>query len=206
MQYGMLIDTKRCVACNTCVVACKIENNLPEGVRWNNVVNVGGDNPDSPTGEYPNLTPMWTYTISCQHCTEPACVAVCPAEATWKDSETGIVTSDPEKCIGCGLCIEACPYDVRVMIEDEPKYYLDFATGGQGILPHIKGTVGKCTFCQHRVVDGDVPFCVEVCPARARIFGDLDDPESEVSKKLAERESEQLHTEAGTGPNVYLLR
>lgn len=77
---------------------------------------------------------------------------------------------------------------------------------GQGAPKHVSNKMEKCTFCAHRVVDGDLPFCVEVCPARARVFGDLDDPNSDISKKLAEREYEQLLTEADTKPNVYLLK
>lgn len=207
-RYGMLIDTKRCVACNSCVVGCKVENNLPMGMFYNRVVNEGGENPDSPSGTYGlGDLKMSTYTMACQHCTAPACEAVCPTGATYIDEETSLVLVDNEKCIGCGLCQEACPYDVRRLQEDEPEYFTDFNIGGEGAPTHVKGTMEKCTFCHHRVVKGGQPFCVEVCPARARTFGDLDDPESEISQKLAGAEkSEQLKVEAGTEPNVYLLR
>ena len=203
-HYGMAIDKKRCIACNTCCVGCKVENNLPENMWWNRVVNEGGENTDSPSGTYPELK-MSAYTLSCQHCINPACVSVCPSEATYRDAETGIVMQDLDKCIGCNLCIEACPYGVRTLQEDEPVYYTDFALGGEGAPGHIAGTVEKCTFCHHRVVNGEQPFCVEVCPARARTFGDLDDPDSDLSKLIASRECEQLQLDAGTGPSVYLL-
>lgn len=204
-RYGMAIDTKRCTACNTCIVGCKMENNLPQNMWWNFMVNEGGDNPDSPAGTYPNLT-MVSYTRACQHCSKPACVDVCPTGASHIDEETGVVLLDADKCIGCGVCKEACPYDIRTLQEDEPVYYADFAFGAADAPAHVAGTMEKCTFCHHRITKGDVPFCVEVCPGRARIFGDLDDPDSDVSKAVASRTAEQLLPEAGTEPNVYLLR
>lgn len=206
-QYGMLIDTKRCIACNTCTVGCKVENNLPKGMWYNRVVNVGGNNPDSPSGTYAagNLS-MGAYTMACQHCGNPACVSVCPTAASYKDAETGLVLIDPDKCIGCGACIHGCPYDVRSLQIGEPVSFTGFDIGSAGAPKHTAGVVEKCTFCSHRILQGELPFCVTVCPGRARTFGDLDDPDSEISKKLAEREYEQLHAELGTKPNVYLLK
>ena len=203
-RYGMAIDKKRCIACNTCCVACKIENNLPQNMWWNRVINEGGPNPDSPAGTYPELT-MTTYTLSCQHCANPACLPVCPTGATTKDPDTGIVMVDPHICIGCQACIAACPYGVRTLLAEEPTYYTAFNVGGDGIQEHVANTVEKCTFCAHRVANGEDPFCVEVCPGRARVFGDLDDPESEISKLIASRDYEQLLPEAGTEPSVFLL-
>ncbi len=206
-RYGMLIDTKRCVACNSCVVGCKVENNLPQGMFYNRMVNEGGENPDSPSGTYTaGDMKMSSYTMACQQCTSPACEAVCPTGATYIDEETNLVLIDNEKCIGCGLCQEACPYDVRRLQEDEPAYFTDFAIGAAGAPTHVKGTMEKCSFCYHRVKEGGKPFCVEICPARARTFGDLDDPDSEISQKLAAATAEQLMVEAGTEPNVYILR
>ena len=205
-RYGMVIDTKRCVACNTCVVGCKVENNLPQNMWWNRVVNVGGENSDSPSGTYANGDlKMDSYTMACQHCSNPACVAVCPTGASYVDEATGIVLVNSEVCIGCGLCAEACPYDVRRLQEEEPVYYTDFGYGDAEAPVHEQGTMEKCTFCNHRVARGEQPFCVTVCPGRARVFGDLDDPESEISQLLASREAQQLEVEAGTEPNVYFL-
>ena len=109
-RLGMVIDTGRCMACNSCAVACKVENNLPQGIWWNRVHNDGGPNLDSPKGKYPNLGKMMTITLACQHCENPACVKVCPVGATYKDSETGVVRQDYQKCIGCRMCMAACPY------------------------------------------------------------------------------------------------
>ena len=143
----MLVDTKRCIACNSCAVACKVENNLPKDVWWNRVMTVGGPHLDAPSGTYPNLE-MYNVTVACQHCENPACVKVCPVGATYKDPETGVVRQDYDKCIGCRMCMSACPYNgVRSFNWEEPVYHLDFATGDQDVAPHQKHVVEKCTFC-----------------------------------------------------------
>lgn len=205
MQLGMVIDLKKCLGCQTCATSCKNANNLPVGIWWNTVYTRGGQTIDTATGTYPNCE-MYHQPVSCMQCSNPACVDVCPAGATWRDEETGIVQQDPEACIGCNLCLEACPYDVRRFIDGEPKWTVDFATGFQGIKPHIANTVGKCTFCSQLIAEGKNPMCVDACTGHARTCGDFDDPESEVSKLIASRETEQLLTEAGTQPNVYYLR
>lgn len=124
-----------------------------------------------------------------------------------KREEDGIVTIDWETCIGCKTCITACPYDgVRTYVDGEPSYFLDFAVGDASIPAHKANVVEKCTFCVHRVDRGERPACVDICRAMARFWGDLDDPGSDVSKLLAEREYDQLLAESGTGPNVYLLK
>ena len=204
-RLAMVIDTRRCMACNSCTVACKIENNLPNNTWWNRVMTVGGENLDSPEGTYPSLK-MMNVTVACQHCDNPACVKVCPVGATYQDPETGVVRQDYDKCIGCRMCMAACPYSgVRSFNWEEPQYHLDFAVGDADVSPHQKHTVEKCTFCWHRLAKGVQPACVEVCPARARHFGDLNDPESEVSKLIRDREYMQLLPERDTHPSVYYL-
>ena len=204
-RLGIVIDTKRCIACNSCAVACKIENNLPNGVWWNKVLNVGGSNLDSPEGTYPNLK-MSSVTLSCQHCENPACVKVCPVGATYKDPETGVVRQDYDKCIGCRMCMSACPYTgVRSFNWEEPGHHVSFAVGDADVSPHQKHTVEKCTMCWHRLAKGLQPACMEVCIGRARFFGDLNDPDSEVSKLLKSRSHKQLLEDYGTNPSVYYL-
>jgi molybdopterin-containing oxidoreductase family iron-sulfur binding subunit len=186
-------------------MACKQEHNLPNGVLWNRGKTVGGDYFYTPGGTYPDELTMEFYTLACQHCDNPACLAVCPVEAIEK-REDGIVTQDNEKCIGCRLCIEACPYSgVRTFIDGEPQFCLDFAAGDADAPAHRANTVEKCTFCVERIDRGERPACVDLCFAYARFFGDLDDPSSEISEALALRTSEQLLEEQGTGPNVYFL-
>ena len=210
-RYGMVIDTRRCIGCNTCAVACKQANNLPNGVWWNRVLTDGGAIVDSPSGEYPApgeraAMRMEYLTLNCQHCSNPACTKVCPVGATWKDPDTGIVRQDYDKCIGCRMCMAACPYTgVRSFNWEEPKYYMEFAVGDADVPAHQKHTVEKCTFCWHRVARGEVPACMELCIGRARHWGDLDDPDSEVAKLLLTRSYKQLLPEKGTRPSVYYL-
>lgn len=204
-HYGMVIDTKRCVGCNACTTACKIANNVPEGIFWTRALTDGGDAPDTPKGTFPNVQ-MRYITVGCQHCENPACVKACPVGATYKDPETGIVRQDYDKCIGCRMCIAACPYTgVRSFNWQEPAYPMDFAVGDADAPAHQKHTVEKCTFCYQRQARGEVPACMDLCPARARFWGDLDDPDSDVSKLLREREYMQLLPEMGTKPSTYYL-
>ena len=205
-RYAMVIDTTRCVGCNCCSLVCKIENNVPEGLWWTRAKTRGGDNETSPTGQYPDSLEMSFYTFSCQHCEKPACVEVCPTGATWKDDATGVVHQDWTRCIGCKMCMSACPYDgVRSFNEDDPTYYLDIATGDEDVPQHVANTVEKCTFCSHRLERGERPKCDDLCSYQARYFGDLDDPDSEVSLLLASRPFETLSPEFGTEPSVFYL-
>lgn len=205
-RYGMAIDMKRCAGCNNCAIACKVENNLPDGVWWNRAQTVGGDVENTPAGTFPNVS-MSFYTLACQHCASPACVEVCPTGASHVLEGSNIVVIDWEQCIGCKSCMEACPYDgVRTLNEGEPAYTLDFAVGDQEVPAHKANVVEKCTFCSHRIARGERPACADVCRCVARFFGDLDDPESEISKLIASREYDQLLPDAGTSPSIYLLK
>ena len=205
MQYGMVIDLKRCMGCQTCSTSCKLSNNLPDDTWWTRVLTVGGDVIDTASGTYPNAH-MRHVPLGCQHCENPACVKVCPVGATFKDAETGVVRQDYDKCIGCRMCMSACPYTgVRSFNWEEPRFSVDHAMGDADVPAHQKHVVEKCTFCYQRLARGEDPACMELCPARARHFGDLDDPESEVSKLIKERSYEQLLASEGTKPSVYYL-
>ncbi len=206
-RYGMAVDTVFCVGCDQCSLACKVEHNLSNGVWWSRART--SSDPDGyalgcPEGTYPNLKSSW-YTLGCQHCDNPPCLKACPTGATQK-REDGIVTVDVDVCIGCKSCITACPYDVRTLLEEDPAWHLDFPVGDQAASSHVVNTVEKCTFCVERIDRGERPVCVDVCQAVARYFGDLDDPESEISKVLAERDYDLLLEDQGTGPNVYFLK
>lgn len=209
-RYGMAIDLKRCVGCQACVVACKAENSLPPGIKWNRVL-------DRAVGKYPRVNRNFLPMI-CMHCEDPPCVDVCPAGATSRRAD-GIVIIDSDKCIGCRYCMVACPYNARYFHKEESSYFKPGLTPPeqQGSRNHQVGTVEKCTFCASRIDSGignglkpgadweATPACVNACPAGARVFGDLDDPDSEISRLIASRHGYQLRPEMNTRPSVYYL-
>ena len=203
-RYGMAIDLSRCIGCNTCAVACKVSNNLPKDVWWNVVHPEGRDFADTSKGTYGGEMQLSWLPVNCMHCENAVCEEVCPTGATVKRDD-GIVTVDEETCIGCKSCMEACPYDVRRLIENEPEYYLELPIGDPAAKSHKGGTVEKCDFCAGRIDRGEKPACMELCPGRARYWGDLDDPESEVSQFLSGRNATVLLEEEGTSPSVYYV-
>jgi len=177
-HYGMLIDTRRCIGCHACTVACKAEFDTPLGVNRSWVEYVE-------KGSYPNVRRSFLPRL-CNHCSEPPCVDVCPTGATWKRAQDGVVVVDEDICIGCKYCIQACPYDAR---------FINVNTGA----------ADKCDFCLHRVSKGLEPSCVNTCIGRARIFGDLNDPTSEISRRIATSPVTVLRSEMGTKPNVFYI-
>ena len=172
---------------------CKSNNNLPNNMWWNRVLTDGGDYPDTAKGTYPQVS-MAHYPVGCQHCANPACAKVCPVGATWRDEKTGIVVQDVDKCIGCRMCMGACPYSARTFNWEEPAYAVDFPLGDFDAPKHVAGAVEKCTFCANRLARGEEPACMEHCPGRARYWGDLDDPSSEVSQLIQSRVSRDRRT------------
>jgi molybdopterin-containing oxidoreductase family iron-sulfur binding subunit len=179
---------------------------LPKKTWWNRIQTVGGDSLiDFVGGSYPNNFLSY-LPFACQHCENPACTRVCPVGATYKREEDGVVFQDYDKCIGCRMCMAACPYTgVRSYNWEEPKYVIDFPVGDLDAPAHQKHVVEKCTMCSHRLARGEAPACIVPCPARARHFGDLDDPTTEVAQLIASREHKQLLPEQGTNPSVYYL-
>ena len=205
-RLGMVIDQDKCIGCWTCAVACKQQQNVGIGLYWLRVLTVGGDAMDVPAGTFPALTMAYQST-NCFHCDNPPCVKACPTQATFK-MDNGIVNVDYDRCIGCRYCMVACPYDNRVFnwrapVQEPPA---DVAVVGE-TPARPKGVVEKCTFCVQRTTEGLLPRCVVACPTGARVFGDLDDPNSEVSVLLRERPSYVVFPERGTEPSLhYLIR
>ncbi|WP_289637149.1 4Fe-4S dicluster domain-containing protein [uncultured Adlercreutzia sp.] len=200
-KLGIAIDLERCVGCHTCANACKMQNNVPTGMLWNRVLTEGCDVIDGAVGAYPNLTRTY-LPLACQHCENAACLRACPTGATYKD-EMGRVEIDYDKCIGCRMCMAACPYNARSFNWEEPVRDVDFSYGDGAVPVRPKGVAEKCTLCKERTDRGEEPRCVQCCPLDARIFGDLDDPNSEVSKVIVERKARVLLEEQGTRPQVY---
>ena len=207
MTKAIITDLNRCVGCLACSVACKAVNNVPIGSYWNKVVRVGPNPIPGGSGQYPDVY-MYFLPISCQHCENPACVKVCPVGATYKDPETGVVRQDYDKCIGCRMCMAACPYNARTFNWNDPVRATGASYGDARVPERARGVMEKCTLCKERTDEGDEPMCVRCCPADARVFGDLDDPESEASKLLEAHGDtvEVLLKEAGTNPQVFYIR
>lgn len=202
-KYAMSINLNRCTGCRTCVVACKMQNNVPMGINWNRLDNEGQDSPDACNGTYPMLT-RTAIPIACQHCENAPCVAVCPTGASFKD-ESGRVIIDYDTCIGCESCIQACPYGARTINANEPVRDPDFNYGDYRVPVRSASVVEKCTMCKERTDDGDEPMCVVCCPMKARVFGDLDDPSSEISQLFAREDAFFLLEEEGTQPQVSYI-
>ena len=169
------IDLHRCIGCNTCSIACKMQNNVPDGMLWNRVLTEGVEMFDDAVGVYPNLSRTY-LPVACQHCENPACMKVCPTAPTYKD-EQGRVEIDYDRCIGCRMCMGACPYNARVFNWNEPARATGFHYGDAGVPVRPRGVAEKCSLCKERTDRGDEPMCVHCCPGDARVFGDLDDPD-----------------------------
>lgn len=211
MKWGMLIDLERCVGCQTCLAACKTGNNVPPSIDKIRTV-------DYENGEYPDVRRTF-LPVNCMQCEDPPCVDACPADATEK-KENGIITVDDDKCTGCKSCIAACPYGARSFFDGEVEYYGDGPTPLERRIleENEEDTIIKCDFCMERIEKGieegltpgkdrkATPLCVIACPTEARIFGNLEDPKSEVRKKIREKHGFQLHPEYETDPNVYYVR
>ncbi|MDD3553513.1 MAG: 4Fe-4S dicluster domain-containing protein [Deltaproteobacteria bacterium] len=196
-QYAMIIDLNRCVGCHACAIACRAEWDVPVPNQRNWVKRLG------PAQTSKGLSYTY-YPGLCNHCKDPACVKVCPADvrsmtftdketgktvtqevaATWKDPFTGAVLIDKNHCIGCGMCVEACPYGARYLNEKLEK-------------------ADKCTFCVERLEKGLEPACVQTCLAKARIFGDMNDSNSEVAQYIKKGAKGITSAAVNIGPNVY---
>lgn len=201
-KWGMVLDLKRCIGCNACAVACKQENSVPSGMMWTETLS-------EEIGIYPNVTRVYVPTL-CNHCEDPPCARVCPTKATYI-TDDGMVLVDDYKCMGCGACITACPYKKRKKLSKKPfkeglyphKGLTPFEV--QGYKRFTVGTTVKCTFCHERVGQGMDPACAVTCPTEARIFGDLNDPESKPRKLIQSRKGYQALAELNTKPKVFYV-
>jgi len=228
-KWGMVVDQNRCIGCWTCAIGCKEINNEPLGFFWNRVLTAApadttgesssavadpaSDSIDVPHGTFPEVELAY-MPVACQMCEDAPCVKVCPVGATFRRDD-GTVLVDYERCIGCRYCMAACPYGIRVFnwgaaeqpVDFTVGYGKDYRTDGRLVFTpdRPRGVVEKCTWCVERIDTGEQPFCVEVCPAGARVFGDLNDPGSEVSQLVEEAGAAQLLPDLGTDPRVFYM-
>ena len=200
-RLAIAIDKHRCIGCNTCALACKMQNNVPDGMLWNRVLTEDCDIFDGAVGQYPNLSRSY-LPIACQHCENAACLRACPTGATYRDDK-GRVEIDYDKCIGCRMCMAACPYNARTFNWAEPKRDTGFNYGEASVPERPRGVMEKCTLCKERTDRGDEPMCVQNCPTDARIYGDLDDPDSDISRTIRENNAYVLLEDKGTRPKVH---
>ena len=208
-RYIMAADLRRCIGCQTCTAACRHANATPPSVQWRTVLDVE-------SGEYPDVHRSFVPT-GCQHRAEPPCMEVCPTTATYQRDD-GLVEIDYDKCIGCGYCAVACPYQARYI-----THHAEFAYGAAiesemaRPEPQRMSVATKCTFCMDRIdaaklngktpgVDPEVtPACVNACISGALSFGDRDDPHSKISQLLAQTQHFRMHEELGTEPGFYYI-
>lgn len=201
---SMLIDLTRCIGCDACTVACKQENGTPMDVFFARVLNVE-------VGKYPNVKRLY-IPVLCNHCENPPCLKACPNKAIVKRQD-GIVLIDQDRCRGTGACVSACPYG-NIILPESDSWYLneDEPYERDHVIPRLKpGVARKCTYCAQRVDEGLDPACVVACPTTARIFGDLDDPTSQISAYISEqkettnRDTFKLLEDSGTKPSGMYL-
>ncbi len=177
MNYGFIIDNRKCIGCHACTVACKAEHEVPLGVNrtWVKYIE---------KGEFPDTRRLFSV-MRCNHCADAPCVEICPVESLFTRAD-GIVDFDDRRCIGCKACTQACPYDAIYMHPDDH-------------------TSAKCNYCTHRVDIGLEPACVNVCPEHAIISGDMDNPETEISRLLARETVSVRKAEKGTKPKLFYI-
>jgi phenylacetyl-CoA:acceptor oxidoreductase subunit 1 len=209
-RWGMVIDLRKCIGCEMCSSVCSELNRNPCGANWRQVI-------DRTIEENPDLIRLFV-PMNCMHCSEPPCLDVCPSGATYQRKD-GIVDIKNELCIGCGYCVVACPYSART-ISFRDKIQIKFAEGLHNPTVVKSDRIGictKCNFCLQRIEDGLAkglkpgkdpdagPICVNFCIAEALFFGDLDDPESNVSHLIRKNKTVCLQEELGTKPSVYYI-
>jgi len=208
-KWAMVIDVKACIGCRRCVYACVKENNIgrESGFTYIQVLEMENGKVDI---EHANLDyeeagrpDKWYLPVQCMHCAKPTCVYGCPVKATWKEPD-GIVVIDYDKCIACRNCMVTCPYDARHFNWVEPEVP-EAEVNPKVPLEAKAGVVEKCTFCVQRTRNGQTTACTEACPVGARKFGDLNDPESEVSILLKTRRVWRLKEETGNDPMIWYV-
>ena len=199
-DWGFIVDTTRCIGCGACVRACKLENKVPDEYYRTRIERyeidaeeeVHVDSPDGGLDGFKEDHVIGKHIVKgffvpklCNHCRNSSCTQVCPVGASYH-SPDGVVLVDKEHCVGCGYCVQACPYGCR---------YID----------HSVGTADKCSLCYHRIHSGQQNACVHACPRGARVCGNLKDPKSRIRKVLHERRYSILKPDLATNPKCFYI-
>lgn len=212
VKFAYAINLSKCNGNGKCMEACSQENNHHRGVDQSYIrvleMSKGSLSLDTGSTTYNHTVPQddkFYMPVQCQQCDNPPCVTVCPVEATWKE-EDGIVVVDYNWCIGCRYCEAACPYHARRFNWEKPDLAAEEVNPNQGYLSNRirpQGTMEKCHFCLHRTREGRLPACLEACPTGARVFGNINDPESEINWVLKSKRVFILKEELGTQPSFF---
>ncbi len=213
-RWAMVVDIKKCLkdeGCEDCKLACHQTHNVPDvDTKQHEIKWIWREKFDHALHEatHDHLSDSIkhsTIPVLCNHCDNPACTRVCPTQATWKRESDGLVMMDWHRCIGCRYCVAACPYGSRSFNYKDPRPHIGEIE--EKYPTRTKGVVEKCTFCEERLAQGQEPACVEACAkkSKALVFGDLNDPDSEICKVLEENFTIRRRPELGTGPQVYYI-
>ncbi len=211
-RWAMVIDVRKCVGtdkCSDCAKACHHVHNVPDfgnpkdEIKWIWKEKFEHAFRDQENEHLEEALKHATVPVFCNHCDNPPCVRVCPTQSTWKRESDGIVMMDWHRCIGCRYCVAACPYGSRSFNWRDPRPFieemqLDYPT-------RTRGVVEKCTLCEERLARGKMPACVEACKEHAMVFGDLEDPDSEVRQLLHDNFAIRRSPGLGTQPEVYYI-
>lgn len=211
-RWAMVIDPEKCIEagdCTDCMDRCHLAHNVPhfdnpkDEVKWIWKEEFGHAFPGQHHEYVAEKYEHKHFPVLCNHCDNPPCVRACPTQATWKREEDGIVMMDMHRCIGCRFCMAACPYGSRSFNWWDPRPHIDELN--EKYPTRMMGVVEKCNFCAERLAVGLIPACVEACKEKALVFGDVEDPDSEVREILRSHYAIRRKPELGTMPQVYYI-
>jgi Fe-S-cluster-containing dehydrogenase component len=210
-RWGMVVDMSKCrEGCTDCIDACHRAHNVPDFPNKKDEVKWLWKEPfenSFPTQKHPYVDEVYRekpFLVLCNHCDNPPCVRVCPTKATFQRKD-GLVLMDFHRCIGCRYCMAACPFGARSLNWRDPRPHIKEGKINREFPTRTRGVVEKCNFCAERLAKGLQPACVEVCKEKALVFGDLEDPDSEIRDILSQKHTIRRKPQLGTQPQIYYV-